>query len=75
MASGSGSHRQHSSHEFSAESYSRSKANDSMSDSENEIYVPFEYNGDGRKREAKKHKQKSFVARDEMMIDSMITDY
>ena len=46
-----------------------------MSDSEDEIYMPFEYNGDGRRREAKKHKNRSFVARDEVMIDQMVNDY
>ena len=37
--------------------------------------MPFEYNGDGRRREAKKHKNRSFVARDEVMIDQMVNDY
>ena len=63
----------------SASSYSRSKETgdqiDSYSDDEDAIYVPFEYKGDGRKREAKKHKMQAIVARDEIEIDRMIRDY
>jgi len=37
--------------------------------------VPFEYQGDGRKREAKRHKMQTMVAKDEIEIDRMIRDY
>ena len=46
--------------ENSADTYSRSKQDgelDSFSEEEDAVYVPFEYQGDGRKREAKRHKQ------------------
>ena len=39
------------------------------------MYVPFEWHGDGRKREAKRHKQQALVAKDEIEIDRMIRDY
>ena len=46
--------------DYSADTFSRSKATgdlvDSYSDDDDAIYIPFEYKGDGRKREAKKHK-------------------
>lgn len=44
--------------ENSADTYSKSKDSnlDSFSDEEDAVYVPFEYHGDGRKREAKRHK-------------------
>jgi hypothetical protein len=67
--------------DYSADTYSRSKGGgtrdqiDSYSDDEDAIYVPFEYKGDGRKREAKKHKMQAIVARDEIEIDRMIRDY
>ena len=37
--------------------------------------MPFEYQGDGRKREAKRHKLQAMVAKDEIEIDRMIRDY
>jgi len=69
-----------STNEYSADTYSRSKGTsgdqgDSLSDEDDAIYVPFEYKGDGRKREAKKHKLQALVAQDEIMIDRMIRDY
>jgi hypothetical protein len=39
------------------------------------VYVPFEHQGDGRKREAKRHKQQAIVAQDEIEIDRMIKIY
>ena len=39
------------------------------------VYVPFEYQGDGRKREAKRHKMQALVAKDEIEIDRMIKEY
>ena len=48
--------------EHSMETFARSKGDilqlDSFSDSDldDAVYVPFEYQGDGRKREAKRHK-------------------
>ena len=66
--------------EYSNDTYSRSKGTtgdqgDSLSDEDDAIYVPFEYKGDGRKREAKKHKLQALVAQDEIMIDQMIREY
>ena len=66
--------------EYSNDTYSRSKGTtgdhgDSLSDEDDAIYVPFEYKGDGRKREAKKHKLQALVAQDEIMIDRMIRHY
>ena len=61
--------------EFSTDSGKETAQIDSQSDLEDEIYVPFEYKGDGRKREAKKHKLQALVAQDEIMIDQMIKDY
>jgi len=62
--------------------YSKSKGtskgepnDDFFSDNEDAIYVPFEYKGDGRKREAKKHKLQAMVAHDEIEIERMIRDY
>lgn len=34
------------------------------------IYVPYEFQGDGRKREAKRHKTHSIVPRDEIDLDN-----
>jgi len=48
---------------------------DSYSDADNAVYIPFEYQGDGRKREAKRHKRQAMVAKDESEIDPMIRDY
>ena len=66
--------------ENSADTYSKSKSAgdyqlDSFSDEEDAVYVPFEYHGDGRKREAKRHKLQAMVAKDEIEIDRMIRDY
>ena len=47
----------------------------SESEEEDAVYVPFEYQGDGRKREAKRHKMQTMVAKDEIEIDRMIRDY
>ena len=49
--------------------------NDSYDDEDDAVYVPFEFKGDGRKREAKRHKMRAMVARDEIAIDNMIKDY
>jgi hypothetical protein len=69
----------HSTFENSAETLTRSKEDedqmDSYSDEDNAVFVPFEYQGDGRKREAKRHKLQAMVARDEIEIDRMIRDY
>ena len=48
---------------------------DSLSEEEDMVYVPFEYQGDGRKREAKRHKSQVLVAQDEIALDQMIKDY
>ena len=61
--------------EFSTDSGKETAQIDSQSDVDDEIYVPFEYKGDGRKREAKKHKLQALVAQDEIMIEQMIKDY
>jgi len=56
--------------------YTRSKGDvDSFSEEEDAVFVPFEFKGDGRKREAKRHKLKTMVAKDEIAIDNMIKDY
>ena len=68
----------HSTFENSSEhTHSRSKGQiiDSFSDEEDNVYVPFEHQGDGRKREAKRHKQQAVVAQDEIEIDRMIKNY
>lgn len=39
------------------------------------VYIPFEFHGDGRKREAKRHKSQAMVAQDEIAIDQMIREY
>jgi hypothetical protein len=65
--------------DYSADTFSRSKGTgdqiDSYSDDDDAIYIPFEYKGDGRKREAKKHKMQAIVARDEIEIDHMVREY
>jgi hypothetical protein len=38
------------------------------------IYVPFDYVGDGRKREAKRHKSHAIVPRDEIDLDAQIRE-
>ena len=38
------------------------------------IYVPFEFQGDGRKREAKRHKSHTVVPRDEIDLDSQMRE-
>lgn len=38
------------------------------------IYVPFDYQGDGRKREAKRHKSHAVVPRDEIDLDAQIRE-
>ena len=45
------------------------------SDEDDAVYVPFEYQGDGRKREAKRHKMSNMVAKDEIEIDRMISNF
>ena len=58
--------------------HSRSKTGDyqdSYSDDDDAVYVPFEYQGDGRKREAKRHKMMAMVAKDEIEIDRLIREY
>ena len=61
------------------QSYSKSNKTgdyqESYSDDEDAVYVPFEYQGDGRKREAKRHKMMAMVAKDEIEIDRMVRDY
>lgn len=49
---------------------------ESLSEHEDDdmIYVPFEFQGDGRKREAKRHKTHSVIPRDEMDLDAMIRE-
>ena len=49
---------------------------DSISEDEDSdmIYVPYDFQGDGRKREAKRHKCNSIVPRDEIDLDAMIRD-
>lgn len=80
---------QHSACEYSSaggdeNTHSRSNTNtnktsedyqDSYSDDEDAVYVPFEYQGDGRKREAKRHKMMAMVAKDEIEIDRMVREY
>ena len=67
--------------EHSMETFQRSKGDilqlDSFSESDldDAVYVPFEYQGDGRKREAKRHKMQAMVAQDEIEIDKMIREY
>ena len=39
------------------------------------MYIPFEYQGDGRKREAKRHKMSQIVAKDEIEIERMINNF
>lgn len=71
-----------STNEFSAgydNTYSKSNKTgeyqDSYSDDEDAVYIPFEYSGDGRKREAKRHKMMAMVAKDEIEIDRLVRDY
>jgi hypothetical protein len=73
-----------SANEYSSENtHSRSNTNsktgeyfqDSYSDDEDAVYVPFEFQGDGRKREAKRHKMMAMVAKDEIEIDRMVREY
>lgn len=70
-----------STNEFSADSQGRSKNygermdSQQQSDCEDAVFVPFKYNGDGRKREAKKHKLQALVAKDEIILDQMIREY
>jgi len=49
---------------------------DSISEDEEEdmIYVPFDFVGDGRKREAKRHKSHTVVPRDEIDLDAQIRE-
>lgn len=50
---------------------------DSISEEEEDedmIYVPFDYVGDGRKREAKRHKSHTIVPRDEIDLDAQIRE-
>ena len=37
--------------------------------------MPFEYQGDGRKREAKRHKLQAMVAKDEIEIERRIREF
>jgi len=64
--------------ENSADTFSRSKTDNdegSFSDEDDAVYVPFEYQGDGRKREAKRHKLQVMVQKDEIEIDHMIREF
>jgi len=45
------------------------------SDEDDAIFMPFQYEGDGRRREAKLHKMKAMVAKDEIVIERMIHEY
>lgn len=54
---------------------SSDQSDETCSDEDDAVYVPFEYQGDGRKREAKRHKLQTMVAKDEIEIDRMIRDY
>lgn len=38
------------------------------------IYVPYEYEGDRRKREAKRHKTHTVIVEDEIDLDAMIRE-
>ena len=44
-------------------------------DDDDMIYVPYEFQGDGRKREAKRHKTHSIVPRDEIDLDNQIREH
>ena len=64
--------------EFSDDTQNRSKSDEqveSFSDDEDAAFVPFEYQGDGRKREAKRHKLQAMVAKDEIEIERMIREF
>lgn len=51
------------------------KESSDLSDEEDMVFVPYEYQGDGRKREAKRHKRQTMVAKDEIEVDQLIRDY
>ena len=65
------------SHQFTADEANHNIDDDdnSENDEDDAVFVPFEYQGDGRKREAKRHKMQTMVAKDEIEIDRMIRDY
>ena len=54
---------------------SQDQDDDSYSDQDDCVYAPNPFQGDGRKREAKRHKSKVVVAQDEIDLDQMVRDY
>ena len=44
-------------------------------DSDEIILVPYEFQGDGRKREAKRHKSRTVIPQEEIDLDLLIRDY
>ena len=51
------------------------KEDDDCGDSEEIILVPYEFQGDGRKREAKRHKSRTVIPQEEIDLDQLIRDY
>ena len=51
------------------------KENDDCDDSEEIILVPYEFQGDGRKREAKRHKSRTVIPQEEIDLERLIRDY
>jgi len=39
------------------------------------ILVPYEFQGDGRKREAKRHKSRTAIPQEEIDLDQLIRDF
>ena len=46
-----------------------------MADEDVQVYIPYSFQGDGRKREAKRHKSQAVVAVEEMELENMIRRY
>lgn len=44
-------------------------------DSEEIILVPYEFQGDGRKREAKRHKNRTVIPQEEIDLNKLISEY
>lgn len=42
---------------------------------EEPLFVSFDFQGDGRKREAKRHKSRTMIAREEIELENFIRDY
>lgn len=51
------------------------KDEDDGGDSDEIILVPYEFQGDGRKREAKRHKSRTVIPQEEIDLDQLIRDY